>query len=81
MSNDQLSPHKGANYRLEAPVVSWCGGVLRADDFDDLYYTPDQLLLPLPENQKKLCIQLINLDHGSQVVSKIVESTVLMKKT
>ena len=38
MSNDQLSPHKGANYRLEAPVVSWCGGVLRADDFDDLYF-------------------------------------------
>ena len=38
MSNDQLSPHKGANYRLEAPVVSWRGGVLRADDFDDLYF-------------------------------------------
>ena len=38
MSNDQLSPHKGANYQLDAPVVSRRDGVLRADDFDDLYF-------------------------------------------
>ena len=38
MSNDQLSPHKGANYQLDAPVVSRRNGVLRADDFDDLYF-------------------------------------------
>ncbi|MDA0332739.1 MAG: hypothetical protein O3C30_06180, partial [Proteobacteria bacterium] len=38
MSNDQLSPHKGANYQLDAPIVSWRDGVLRADDFDDLYF-------------------------------------------
>ena len=38
MSNDQLSPHKGANYQLDTPVVSRRDGVLRADDFDDLYF-------------------------------------------
>jgi len=38
MSNDQLSPHKGANYQLDAPIVSRRDGVLRADDFDDLYF-------------------------------------------
>lgn len=34
----KLSPHEGANYQLEAPVVSRLDGVLRADDFDDLYF-------------------------------------------
>ena len=38
MSNDQSSPHIGANYQLDAPVVSWREGALRADDFDDLYF-------------------------------------------
>ena len=38
MSKDQLSPHKGANYQLDTPVVSLRGGVLRAIDFDDLYF-------------------------------------------
>ncbi len=38
MSNDQLSPHKGANYQLDKPVVSRRDGVLRANDFDDLYF-------------------------------------------
>ena len=38
MSNDQSSPHIGANYQLDAPVVSWRDGALRADDFDDLYF-------------------------------------------
>ncbi len=38
MTNDQLSPHKGANYQLDAPVVSWRDGVLRSDDFNDLYF-------------------------------------------
>jgi len=38
MSNDQLLPHRGANYQLDAPIVSWRDGVLRADDFDDLYF-------------------------------------------
>ena len=38
MSNDQLSPHKGANYQLDRPIVSRRGGVLRAEDFDDLYF-------------------------------------------
>ncbi len=38
MSKDQISPHEGASYRLDAPVVSRRDGVLRADDFDDLYF-------------------------------------------
>ena len=38
MSNDQLSSHKGANYQLDTPVVSRRDGVLRANDFDDLYF-------------------------------------------
>ena len=38
MSKDQISPHEGASYRLDAPVVSQRDGVLRADDFDDLYF-------------------------------------------
>ena len=38
MSKGQTSPHEGANYRLDAPVLSWRDGVLRADDFDDLYF-------------------------------------------
>ena len=38
MSNDQLSRHKGANYQLDTPVVSRRDGVLRANDFDDLYF-------------------------------------------
>ena len=38
MPNDELSPHKGANYQLDRPIVSRRGGVLRADDFDDLYF-------------------------------------------
>ena len=38
MSNDQLSPHKGANYQLDAPAVSRRDDVLRADDFNDLYF-------------------------------------------
>ncbi len=38
MSKDQISPHEGAIYRLNAPVVSRRDGVLRADDFDDLYF-------------------------------------------
>ena len=38
MSKDQISPHEGANYRLEVPIVSLRDGVLRADDFDDLYF-------------------------------------------
>ena len=38
MSKDQISPHEGAIYRLDAPVVSRRDGVFRADDFDDLYF-------------------------------------------
>ncbi len=38
MSKDQISPHKGAIYRLDAPIVSRRDGVLRADDIDDLYF-------------------------------------------
>ena len=38
MSKNQISPHKGTSYRLDAPVVSRRDGVLRADDFDDLYF-------------------------------------------
>ena len=38
MSKDHISPHEGAIYRLDAPVVSRRDGVLRADDFDDLYF-------------------------------------------
>lgn len=38
MSIDQLSPHRGANYQLEAPVVTCCDGVPRSLDFDDLYF-------------------------------------------
>ena len=38
MSKDQISPHKGAIYRLDAPIVSRRDGVLCADDFDDLYF-------------------------------------------
>ena len=38
MSKDRTSPHEGAIYRLDAPVVSWRDDVLRADDFDDLYF-------------------------------------------
>ena len=29
---------RGPSYRLDAPVVSRRDGVLRADDFDDLYF-------------------------------------------
>ena len=43
MSKDQISPHKGAIYRLDAPIVSWRDGVLRADDIDDLYFEIDDL--------------------------------------
>ena len=38
MSINQVSPYIGANYQLDAPVVSRRDGVLRADDFDDLYF-------------------------------------------
>ena len=38
MSKDQKSPHEGAIYRLDAPVVCRRDGVLRNDDFDDLYF-------------------------------------------
>ena len=33
--------HHSANYRLSPPVVSYCDGILRADNFDDLYFSAD----------------------------------------
>ena len=38
MSNEQRLPHDGANYRLDEAVVSERDGVLRADDYDDVYF-------------------------------------------
>ena len=38
MSNKQRLPHDGANYRLDEAVVSERDGVLRADDYDDVYF-------------------------------------------
>ena len=38
MAKNQTSPYEGASYRLDAPVVSHRDDVLRADDFDDLYF-------------------------------------------
>ena len=38
MSDEQRSPHDGANYRLDKAVVSERDGVLRADDYDDVYF-------------------------------------------
>ena len=38
MSEDQPLPHANANYRLEEAVVSLCDGVLRARDYDDVYF-------------------------------------------
>ena len=38
MSKDYISPHKGVNYKLDEPVVSWRDGVMREDEFDDLYF-------------------------------------------
>jgi tRNA 5-methylaminomethyl-2-thiouridine biosynthesis bifunctional protein len=38
MSKDRTSPHEGAIYCLDAPVVSRRDTVLRSDDFDDLYF-------------------------------------------
>ena len=38
MSNEQRLPHDGANYRLHEAVVSERDGVLRADDYDDVYF-------------------------------------------
>jgi tRNA 5-methylaminomethyl-2-thiouridine biosynthesis bifunctional protein len=38
MSIEQRLPHDGANYRLDEAVVSMRNGVLRADDFDDMYF-------------------------------------------
>ncbi len=33
--------HHAANYRLAAPVISYRDGILRADNFDDLYFSAD----------------------------------------
>ena len=38
MSDEQRLPHDGANYRLDEAVVSERDGVLRADDYDDVYF-------------------------------------------
>jgi len=38
MSNEQRLSHDGANYRLDEAVVSERDGVLRADDYDDVYF-------------------------------------------
>ena len=55
MSKDQISPHEGASYRLDAPVVSQRDGVLRADDFDDLYFdVHDGLAESVQETQAAL---------------------------
>ena len=33
--------HHSANYRLASAVISQRNGILRADDFNDLYYSAD----------------------------------------
>ena len=33
--------HHAANYRLATPVISYRDGILRADNFDDLYFSAD----------------------------------------
>ena len=33
--------HHAANYRLATPVISYGDGILRADNFDDLYFSAD----------------------------------------
>ena len=38
MSNEQRLPHDGANYRLDEAMVSERDGVLRANDYDDVYF-------------------------------------------
>ena len=38
MSNEQRLSHDGAYYRLDEAVVSERDGVLRADDYDDVYF-------------------------------------------
>ena len=40
MPSVPLSPHKGANYQLDEPAVSWRDGVIRDVDFDDFYFDP-----------------------------------------
>ena len=38
MSKKQFSSYVGANYRLDEAAVSQLDGVLRATDYDDVYF-------------------------------------------